>query len=325
MNTNRLKLLLVSLLAVFAVSAVASGSASANGQCYKTITAGLGTFADSSCVVPSGSDEYIKVAKLETELTKPSEWCAKVTTEKTGNFTTGACTTEKAKEEFIKVHVPTFWVCRKGEIGKEPPIKYDTHLCNTKEKPLAEREWSWLPVEKAEVYAFEGTSGVSKLESTLAGLRVLIECKKDKITGELESGGRTKNAVITYEECSLFEVTKYVKVALPKCKIPTIKTNKLNDYLIAGKGAGPEDEFEPAEGTTFAEITIEGEGCALNSKTAVTGKQICQLPEAPVGQVEHEIECSPSGGSLKLGANAASYFGNALVKLTNGWSWGAEP
>jgi len=70
---------------------------------------------------------------------------------------------------------------------------------------------------------------------------------------------------------------------------------------------------------------IAGAECALASEEAVTGKQICQLPEATVGKVEHEVVCSPSGGSLVLGTKAASYYGTANIKLTNGWSWGAEP
>ena len=323
MSRNRIRVLFVSLLAVFAVSAVASASASAAGQCYKVSTAKTGRFESwGKCtwgapVIVEG--EWINTSKLETEL-KPAEWCAKVETAKTGTFKNAACTEAEAKGEFIKVHVPIFWLCR--EAGTE---EYENHLCA---KKIAGGKWSYLPVEKAELYAFEGTSGVSKLESELGGKRVIIECKKDKITGELESGGRTKNVVITYEECKLFQVVKYIKTELPKCVVGTagtITTNKLNDFLITGKGIGPEDEFEPAEGTTFVKIKIAGAECALASEEAVTGKQICQLPEATVGKVEHEVVCSPSGGSLVLGTKAASYYGTANIKLTNGWSWGAEP
>ena len=266
---------------------------------------------DGESTVAKGS--FINTAKLETELA-PAEWCAKVETAKTGNYEDSACTKKVAEKEFIKVHVPTFWLCREG--GTE---KYENHLCA---KKIEAGKWSFLPVEKAEKYAFEGTSGVSKLEGTLAGLRTIIECKKDEITGELESGGRTKNVVITYKECKLFTVSKYIKT-LTSCTVPNISTSKLNDFLVMGKGVGPEDEFEPAEGTTFATVTVEG--CSLESKEKVTGKQICQLPEATVGLVEHELECSPSGGSLLFGGKPASYYGNALVKLTNGWAWGAEP
>ena len=55
-------------------------------------------------------------------------------------------------------------------------------------------------MELGEAYAFEGVSGPSRLESTLAGTRVIIECANDTIKGELESLGKTKNTVITYEK-----------------------------------------------------------------------------------------------------------------------------
>jgi hypothetical protein len=209
---------------------------------------------------------------------------------------------------------PGFWVCR--EAGTE---EYENHLC---QKKAAGGKWSFLPVEGAEVYKFTGTGGEWKLEEKLLGVRILMVCKKVKSTGELEREGKTKNVVLTFEECSLFEVKKHVKTALGACIVPNIQTEKLKDQLIVGKGIGPEDELEPESGTTFWKLKIEG--CALASNEALTGKQICQLPEAPVGKVEHEVVCSPSGGELKFGTQPASYYGAATIKLENGWSWDAE-
>ena len=125
------------------------------------------------------------------------------------------------------------------------------------------------------------------------------------------------------KNCKLYTVSKDVKTWQSSCVVPNIATHKLNDLLINGKGIGPEDEFVPETGTAFATVTIES--CSLESKEEVFGKQICQLPEATGGLVEHEIECSPTGGSLTFGGEPASYYGTALVKLTNGWTWGAEP
>ena len=316
MSHSRTRILLVSLLAVFAVSIVASSSASAFTSCYRVAEKGTGN-KDNSCVTDEGGakNEYITIAALEKEL-KPGEWCAKVKEATTGNYEDNACTKKVAKKEYIKVKVPTFWLCRKA--GTE---KYTEHLCK---ETSGTGEWSYLPVEGTEKYTFEGKSGPSKLESEIAKKRVIIECAHDTITGELEALGRTKKVKIVYEECSLYEVGKYVKTALPECKVPNIETGALNDQLITGKGIGPEDEFEP-EGAAFATIVIEGATCSLVSTETVTGRQICQLPEATVGKVEHEIECSPSGGFLAYGGKPASYFGSANIKLTNGWTWGAEP
>ena len=190
--------------------------------------------------------EWIEVEKLETEI-KPGEWCAKVKVAKTGNWEEQQCTETLAESEFIKVKIPTFWICREG--GTE---KYENHLCA---KKIETGKWSFLPVEK--FYKFTGTSGVSKLETTIAKLRSIIECKKDKITGELGPRGETRKVVITYEECKLFTVSKYVKTEQTTCEVPNIKTNELTDELIDGSGAGPEDKFYPPASGIFAEVVIK--------------------------------------------------------------------
>jgi hypothetical protein len=306
------------MLAVFAVSAVASGTASATGQCYKVSTAKTGRFETWQQCATGGptvaEGQWINVSNLETEL-KPGEWCAKVEPALTGDFEENKCATAKAKHEFIKVHVPGFWLCREG--GTE---KYANHSCNIKTETGKE---SFLPVETAEVYLTEGRSGVSKIDGTIGGGRVLIECKKGKMTGELESGGRTKNIFITSEECKLFTVAKYTKTATT-CVVPNLETSRLNDYLVMGKGIGPEGAIETAVASD-AILTVTLEACALEGKYSLTGKQICRLSEETVGLVEHELVCSPSGGALKFEGEPASYYGTALVKLTNGWTWGAEP
>jgi len=310
---RQIRILGLSLLAVFAISAVAAASASASGQCYKVVTAGSGRWEGPTCVEPPGKDEYDKVLKLETEA-KTGEWCAKIEKASEGRFEDNKCTKAKLEGEFAKVLVPSFSVCREG--GTE---KYENHSCA---KTIETGKWSFLPVEKAEKYAFEGTSGVSKLESAIGVTAVIIECKKDNTKGELESGGRAKDVVITYEECKLFTVAKHIK-AVTKCSVHNITTNKLNEFLVQGRDSGPEDEVEPETGTAVATVTVEG--CSLESENKVTGKQTCSLPEATVGLVEHELVCSPTVGTLLFAGKAASYYGTASVKLTNRWAWGTEP
>ncbi len=234
-----------------------------------------------------------------------------------------------------------FWICKeKAGVGEEPPIKYDEHHCNTKEKELKLRKWEWKPVEGAEVFKVEGTSGVSKLESEVAGLKILIECKKDTFKGEIEAAGKNKGEV-TFSECSLFEVTKYVKVALTACTVPNI-VFKFTTQLVTGQGAGPatwgpEDEFNSTEAEeTFVTIKIEGT-CALKGtykakQAEVEIKpaaqkfkgQVCAMPEAGVGKLEHEIVCTSSGSHITFGGKPAYFTSTDLVKLENGWWWGAE-
>lgn len=241
MSTNRIRVLLVSLLAVFAVGAVAAGSASAHA----------------------------------------------------------------------------YFVCK--EAGTE---KYTEHECKTKSET---GKWSWTEVTGTETFETKSESGPTTLEGKLAGVRVIIECKKDEDTGIIAKEGKSSDEVITYKECSLAQVVKHKREALASCKVGTegtIKTAALKNTLINGKGIGPEIEFEPESGTTFAEIAVTG--CSLESTNKVTGKQICQLPEATVGKVKHEVVCSPTGGELKFGGEPASYYGTETVSLTNGWGWAAE-
>ena len=127
MSSNRVWVLLVGLLGVFAFGVVASSSASAFTSCYRVAEKGTGN-RDSSCATNEGGgkNEYINIEKLEKEI-KAGEWCAKVKEATTGNYEDNVCTKKVAKKEYIKVKVPTFWLCRKG--GTE---KYTESLCKEK-------------------------------------------------------------------------------------------------------------------------------------------------------------------------------------------------
>jgi hypothetical protein len=209
-----------------------------------------------------------------------------------------------------------FFVCQEG--GTE---KFEEHLCS---KTGESGKWSYLPIAAGNGFTGEGKGGVAKLEGTLFTVRVIISCTSDSFTGKVEAAGASK-ATITFSGCSLSQVVKNVKTALSTCTVPNITTKPLTDTLITGKGLGPEDEFKPETGTIFAEFDITGAGCALKKlANRVEGKQTCSLPEAVVGRVEHELVCSPSGGSLELDKKPASFFGAATVKAVNGSAWGAE-
>lgn len=102
MSTNRLKVLLVSLLAAFAISAIASASASA--ACYRVAPAGATTGnKDSTCSSNTKvtKNEYINGTKVT--LLKQGEWCAKVETAGTGQFSDNKCEVTTGAKEFIKV------------------------------------------------------------------------------------------------------------------------------------------------------------------------------------------------------------------------------
>jgi hypothetical protein len=217
-----------------------------------------------------------------------------------------------------------FLVCQ--EAGTE---KYTEHLCSAKSET---GKWSFAAIAAGKSFEVEGTSGVSKLEGTVAAQKVSIECSADVAKVTLEPAGATKGT-ITFSGCKISSVTKGKKTLL-KCVVNSVgeAAEKIKfpflDLLVTGKGGGPEDEFKPAvAGEPLVTIETSGAECALVAKTAVKGTTICQLPEAEVGLVEHEIECSPSGSSLTLGTAAAGFFSSVKVKIVGtgaGWSWFAN-
>ena len=97
----------------------------------------------------------------------------------------------------------------------------------------------------------EGTSGVSKLSATLSGVTLTIECKKDKLSGTLGTGGKSSNTKITYEECAITGGWS------TKCEVATtLITSKLKDSLSASGRI--EDTFEPEPpATVFIEIVVK--------------------------------------------------------------------
>jgi len=171
----------------------------------------------------------------------------------------------------------------------------------------------------------KGTSGVSKLSATALGVPITIECKQDKIAGELGSGGSSTNTVITYEKCVLGGAAE------EDCKVEkTLTTNKLKDQLTSSGRI--EDTFEPETGTKFITIAIShttGHECSIEGSYPITGSQKCEVDTsnsvAETLQAAHEVICDTSGSSLKLGGNAATYQGTAKINLDSpGGNWATE-
>ena len=167
---TRMRMIILSLLAVFAISAIASGSASA--ACYQVATAGTGEFESPLCAGVAGTKEYVKVSKLEKELVY-GEWCAKVEVAGAGTFEDNKCTVADKTNEFIKVLTgpplrPTFW-----HFG--------------------------APVGGAGLPA-EAKSGVSRLWATEVG--VVVVCKEDTASAiTLEPAGKDKATEVAYRGC----------------------------------------------------------------------------------------------------------------------------
>jgi len=175
----------------------------------------------------------------------------------------------------------------------------------------APEEPAGLVEHKYAVGPIRGTSGVSKLASTILKKAITIVCKKDKFSGELEEEGKSK-ATITYEECSL--------EGLSGCRVPNITANVLDRLVESEKVTA--DEFFEKEGKGFTTVVIEV--CTLKGSYKVTGSQICKLPKGEEFASKHEIECTTGGSSLKLGTEPATYEGTATVELESKEEWEDE-
>lgn len=93
---SRIRIIMLSLLAVFAVGAVASATASAAApefvRCAKVVTAASGEFEKSNCVGAAGTKEYVKVFVVGKTINATEE-CAETATAGKGTFENSGCTT----------------------------------------------------------------------------------------------------------------------------------------------------------------------------------------------------------------------------------------
>jgi hypothetical protein len=230
-----------------------------------------------------------------------------------------------------------YFVCKEG--GTE---KYTEHLCTTKGET---GKWSWIEMKGSETAKVEGTSGTSKLEGEVANIKVVIECKKDTFTGEIGeksfSRGPDGKGEYTFSECGISEIgkTSRADTLLTHCTIPSI-VFKVTDKVITGQGYGTEEEFNSKSGVEelFTTVKIEGASCILEGQykledpegseveigAQISVGQVCALPEADIGKVEHEIVCPQSGSHLTFDAKPASLSSTEKVKLTSGASWAVE-
>jgi len=105
MKSRQIRILLISLLVVFAISAGASAS-SASATCYRVVVAGTGHWEKNTCSSGTATKNYVEVETLETAI-KVGEWCAKVKAGEPSTYENNTCTTTKTGTgEYTKVYVP---------------------------------------------------------------------------------------------------------------------------------------------------------------------------------------------------------------------------
>jgi hypothetical protein len=186
MSSNRLRLLLISMMAVFAISAVASASASA--ACYKWVDKAPTTgYSDPNCTMGAVGGEYVKVSKLENEVPPAGSgiWCAKIEPVKTGAWNNNTCTEAGGSKEYIKVlveckketgaTVPEY--CIANAVDQDHPLTNETvksaggtFVLEVENEPSIECTGE---TDSAEISQVDGGPGTDKkVETTFTGCKV---------------------------------------------------------------------------------------------------------------------------------------------------------
>jgi hypothetical protein len=157
------------------------------------------------------------------------------------------------------------------------------------------------------------TDGGTKLEGSLGGIKVLIECDDNVGEGNLEEKGKSTGG-FKVERCYLYETSSKGKEAVTECSIEPFEF-KIKGELVSGSGdtASVEDELKPNEGTKFAEIEIKAKTCTLEGKYKFEGTQICGMPNYDSKRPDHEIDCTDTGSKLKLSTEQANL--NSLLTV----------
>jgi hypothetical protein len=262
MSTNRLRVMLVSLLAVFAVSAVASGSASA--ACYKVVEAGTGSFEQPTCAGVVGTKEWVKVSALATETPAGSgQWCAKVEAGEPSRFSNNTCTTAHVGTgEFAKVYAEPVYTKSSSFITAASNVRYTS---------MWSRLWDYKQ-------------------------KLVIVCERDKGTGTVTTkGADTVAAGLAYTGCTVHEAKlnttekQYEEGAELRCVVAggggaagEILLKALKSKLVF-KPNQKENELlvrlEPeTAGAPFVELVLSGTECALAGTFKVTGSVLGWAP-----------------------------------------------
>jgi hypothetical protein len=277
MSTNRIRVLLASLLAVLAVSAVASASASAT--CYRVAVAHTGHWENNTCTTVGTTKEYVEVEKLETHLLNPGEWCAKVKAGEPSTFSDNKCTVAHVGTgEFTKVLVPEFSACG---FKKGAGSKYASKAA-CEAGTVSSGEWERIH--------FTDKEGVSHLNS----LGVVITCQKDTSSGEITGPNTVANVKVTFEECKAKKGTEECAVNGGTINTETL-SGELGNVAVAEAASTVGEDLKPPAGKPFVKLTGT---CIVN--TSVEGSVIGEV--IPVGGPpkltgELNFKCEPAGST----------------------------
>jgi len=284
MSSNRLRLLLVSVMAVFVVSAVASASASAT--CYKVAEKETGNRKEATCGAAMVKGEFIKIKGVPKDLNNgKGELCGEVEEKETGNYATLATceagTPKVAKGEFIRVleneneqqrFSPGFvgFSCSEAAGGHR---EYATDAECEKVEGAETVGGKW----HRHTTTFASTEGVS----TLTASGVTVTCQKDTDKGELWGKESVANVVVTFKECK-------GKKGTEECKVKS-KGATGAEEVVTNTLKGELGEVAAAESATGVGLLLEGESPPVSVFVTLEGTCLPAGGSAVEGSVVGEV------------------------------------
>lgn len=179
--------------------------------------------------------------------------------------------------------------------------------------------------EIKEALEVTATVGTAQLNGIIAKAKVMIECTKNtEKSSVIEPEGKSKGE-IDYEGCTLYSIHSIKESLAATCRVTEPIKFKFIDLLIVGKGGLIEDEFKPATGETFVEITLANapESTCLSKGTfPAKGTYISSLgDEGEVLKKLHELVFTSTGSKITFGGEPASFTNRVSLELKDGKSW----
>jgi hypothetical protein len=299
---SRTKIILLSLLAVFAVSAVASASASASTPgCYRVAVAGTGHWENNACTVAGGTKEYVKATTPITQI-KPGEWCAKAEAGEPSTYEDEKCTKAKTGTgEFIKVKAVCYPVAE-PETGRFAT----SATCEARTPVIA--KGAWVNISKLENEVEPGV-WCATVETAKTG-----NYKNNKCTEKLAEGEfiKVKVSVDEWEVQKCEEGTATIKFTTNSCETEST-TGKFTETGALEKLAASKKRKVTSSGGEFklkaGTLTITCK--KVTDKGTITGGK----PGTDLAEEIKFTECTTGQAGCKVRSSDKPAFGT--INTTN--------
>jgi hypothetical protein len=179
--------------------------------------------------------------------------------------------------------------------------------------------------EIKEALEVTATVGTAQLSGFLLKAKIMIECTKNKeVGGLIEPEGKSKGEIV-YEGCTLYSIHSIKESLSANCRVTEPIKFKFLDLLIVGKGGLIEDEFKPATGENFVEITVGNapeKTCLEKGTFPAKGTYTASLgAEGEVLKTLHELVFTSGGSKLTFNGEPASYTNRISLELKDAKSW----